>query len=179
MAGDGIRGLRHHHANDLTGARHRWSTPISYCETEPFSNPCGRAAATLWRRATAVSSSAVLWAQDQSRLFPGREYLPKLLAAPREPTSVAKFVWATDSPTRFGPGIEGEVALGASLPVLLLTGTSVENAIAVGFEAAVFGRFSLKSEKLDFIDSDWVFTVPIIVHRGPHWLRLPMVQRVY
>ena len=116
-----------------------------------------------------VGKNDPMVAQSTSRLFPSRDHIPRLLAAPREPVSGAKFVWNNDSPNEYGSGFDGEVALGTSLPLYLLVGDNVQNGFTVGAEAAVFGRFTLTNITRDLITTDWVFAFPFTLSRGADW----------
>jgi hypothetical protein len=113
-----------------------------------------------------------LAAQETSRFLPSREYLPLLLADPRQPTIAAKLVYATDSPTQFGSIVEGEAAFGASVPLYRLAGSGIENALVLGIEGGVFARFNMETREKDLITTDWVFAVPLVLHRGGSWVRL-------
>jgi hypothetical protein len=95
--------------------------------------------------------------------------MPRLLAAPREPVTGAKFVWNNDSPNEYGSGFDGEVAFGTSLPIYLLVGDGVRSGLTVGAEAAVFGRFTLTNITRDLITTDWVFAFPFTLRRGSDW----------
>ncbi len=117
-----------------------------------------------------LPASAV--AQFRRRLFPERALLPMLFAGPRDPVSRADLVFVTDNPDSLGSGVEAEVALGAAVPVFLLAGKSPSDALLVGVEAAVFGRFGFQVTERPLINTDWVFAVPIVWHRGAHWVRL-------
>jgi hypothetical protein len=119
-----------------------------------------------------LSLPRLLVAQDTSRFLPARDYLPLLLADPRQPTMAAKLLYAFDSPTAFGSIVEGDVALGASLPLYLLAGRTLEDGLVLGVEAGVFARFNLETREKDLITSDWIFAVPLVWHRGGHWIRL-------
>jgi len=109
-------------------------------------------------------------AQSVQRFLPSRGFLPRLLAAPREPTTAVKLVIPLTSPSRFGTVLEGDAVFGASLPVYLLAGRSIEDALVIGVEGGVFARFNLQTKERDLITSDWVFAVPLVLHRGGHWL---------
>lgn len=98
--------------------------------------------------------------------------MPTLLAGPRDPLSHAKFVNTVQSATRFEPGPEGEVSLGAALPVLLLAGKDGGDALLFGVQSAVYGRFSLQTLERDLISTDWVILTPLVWHRGAHWIRI-------
>ncbi len=113
-----------------------------------------------------------LRAQKPRWLLPSREYLPKLIAGPRDPVTQAKLVLVTESVNQFEDVAEAEVALGASVPGFLLAGHSLEDALVFGIEAAVFGRFTLETIERDVISTDWVVLVPLVLHRGNHWFRL-------
>jgi hypothetical protein len=128
--------------------------------------------------ATILALSTTAWIQDDAvaqglpRLFPPRDHMPRLLAAPREPVTGAKFVWNNESPNEYGAGIDGEVALGASLPLYLIAGETIRDGLSVGAEAAVFARFTLKNITKDLITTDWVFAFPFTLHRGGNWYQL-------
>ncbi len=124
--------------------------------------------------AAAVSGVAPSLAETQQmqRFFPGRRFLPRLVAAPREPITAAKLVIPSETPSRFGFILEAEADLGASIPVVILQGTSLDNAIVLGVEGGVFARFNLQSKERDLITTDWVFTMPVVFHQGGHWLQL-------
>jgi hypothetical protein len=109
---------------------------------------------------------------EESRLFPGRALLPGLLAGPLDPVIAAKLIYSGSDPTGHGSGFAGDVALGAALPVLLLAGTRADDALVLGMEAAVFGRFSFVVIERDLVNTDWVFAVPLAWRRGTHWVRL-------
>ncbi len=119
-----------------------------------------------------VSIPDHLAAQSTSRFLPDRDYLPLLLADPRQPTIAGKLLYAFDSPSAFGSILEGDVALGASLPLYLLAGQSREDGLVLGVEAGVFARFNLETRAKELITSDWVVVVPLVWHRGRHWIRL-------
>lgn len=110
--------------------------------------------------------------QDIRRFFPARALLPRLVAAPREPATAAKLVFPLQSPSRFGEVAEGEADLGISVPVLLLAGTPPGDVIVLGVEGGVFARFNLESKERDLITSDWVFMLPLVVHRNRHWFQV-------
>lgn len=105
-------------------------------------------------------------------LFPRRNLFPDLLAAPREPVSKGALVYADPNPSRYGPGVAGEVAVSATLPVARLAGSTDANALVIGMEAAAFARFCFQVVERELVNTDWVFTVPLVWHLGPHWLRL-------
>jgi hypothetical protein len=119
-----------------------------------------------------ILPSSDLAAQQPRRLLPDRTLLPKLLAAPQEPVTAAKFVFQIDSPTQFGEILEGEAAFGASVPLYLISGSSKEDAILVGVEGGVFARFNMETRERELITSDWYFMLPVVVRRGNDWLRL-------
>lgn len=116
-----------------------------------------------------LSLQSDLVAQTSSRLFPAREMMPRLLGAPREPVTGAKFVWNNESPNEYGVGFDGEVAFGGTLPLYLLSGSDVQDALVIGVEAGVFGRFTLENNARELITTDWVFAVPVTVRRGGDW----------
>ncbi len=120
----------------------------------------------------ALGSGQPAWGQMPGWLLPPRELLPQLLAGPRDPVTAARFLLAVDNPNRFGDGLEGDVAFGAAIPLLLVSGSSVRDAFVAGVEAGVFGRFTLQVNERDLISTDWVIAVPFLLHRGDHWFRL-------
>lgn len=111
-------------------------------------------------------------AAQQPRLLPDRTLLPHLLADPREPTTLAKFVYVTETPNLGGTGLQGEAGFGVGLPVLRLAGAGERDALVVGVQGGVFGRFFLLVKERDLISTDWVFAVPVAWRRGDHWFRL-------
>ena len=133
-----------------------------------------RRSAGLAALALSIGAMHVLPASAQSsrRLFPDRDLFPMLFAGPRDPVSKAELVFVTDNPNALGNGVEAEVSLGATVPVLLLAGSSRSDALVAGVEAAVFGRFGFQVTERPLIDTDWTFAAPIVWHLGPHWLRL-------
>lgn len=98
--------------------------------------------------------------------------MPSLVAAPRDPVTQASLLYVADNPDAFGDGVEAEVALGITLPIYLLAGTSVEDGLVVGIEGGAFARFGLQITERELINTDWVFALPFVWHRGDHWLRL-------
>jgi hypothetical protein len=121
---------------------------------------------------TVVCTPLDLGAQEFQRFFPGREYLPRLVAAPREPVTSVKLVVPVETPSRFGSALEGEADIGVSLPVVVLSGSSPDDAIVLGVEGGVFARFNLETQERDLITSDWVFTLPVVFLRDGHWLQV-------
>lgn len=119
-----------------------------------------------------VCMAAPIGAQSTSRLFPSRDPLPRLLAAPREPVIGAKFVWNNDSPNEYGAGFDGEVAFGTSFPIYLIAGDEVQNGLIVGVDAGVFGRFTLENNARELITTDWVFALPFTLRRGGNWYQV-------
>ena len=124
----------------------------------------------------AVLISAVfpglLRGQDSPRLFPDRALLPALFAGARDPMVKGEFVFVTDNANAFGNGVESEVSLGNALPIWRLGGHSTSDAVVLGVEAAVFARFGLQVLQRELIATDWVLAVPLVWHRGSHWVRL-------
>ncbi len=115
---------------------------------------------------------ALVEAQEVRRLFPERELLPNLVAAPRDPVTKAALLYVADNPNAFGDGVEAELSLGVTLPVYLLTGDSVEDGLVIGVEGGAFARFGLQVTERELINTDWIFAAPLVWHRGDHWLRL-------
>jgi len=106
-----------------------------------------------------------LQAQKPRWLLPSREYLPKLIAGPRDPVTQTKLVLVSQSVNQFEDVAEAEVALGASVPGFLLAGHTLQDALVLGIEAAVFGRFTLETIERDVISTDWVVLVPLVLRR--------------
>ncbi len=105
-------------------------------------------------------------------LFPDRALLPDLLAGPRDPAVLVRLVYADPSATAYGPSPAGEVAISATIPVLLLAGSDASNALVLGMEGAAFAHFSFDVVTRELVNTDWVFAVPLVWHQGEHWLRL-------
>ena len=110
-------------------------------------------------------------AAQASRLFPDRSLMPRLLAAPNEAITAAKLVVAPTTPSLFGTILEGEATFGAVLPLYRIAGTDSHDAVVLGVEGGVVGRFNLETRERDLITSDWIFGLPLVLHRGPHWVR--------
>jgi hypothetical protein len=98
--------------------------------------------------------------------------MPDLVAGPRDPVTKAQLLYVSDNPNAFDEGAEAEVALGVTLPVYLLSGSSARDGLTVGVEAAVFARFGLQVIQRELIATDWVFAVPLVRHVGNHWFRV-------
>lgn len=105
-------------------------------------------------------------------LFPDRSLMTGLIAGPRDPASQAHVVFDWEGPTSFGTGPAGEVAISGTLPVARLAGSTNTDALVVGLEAAAFARFAFQVVTRELVNTDWIFAVPVIWHRGEHWLRL-------
>ena len=116
-----------------------------------------------------VCAHSPVAAQGTSRLFPSRDQMPRLLAAPREPVTGAKFVWNNDSPNEYGAGFDGEVAFGASVPIYLIAGNDGFNGLTIGVDAGVFGRFTLENNARELITTDWIFALPLTLRAGGNW----------
>jgi hypothetical protein len=71
-------------------------------------------------------------AQDVRRFLPQRAYLPRLYAGYREPITAAKAVFVTQSPHLFGELLEGEADFGASFPIYLMAGSSLDDGFVFG-----------------------------------------------
>jgi hypothetical protein len=98
--------------------------------------------------------------------------MPDLLAGTRDPVVKGQLVYSPDDPTLYGPGFSGDVALAATLPVLLLAGTAGADGLVVGLEGAVFARFAFQVLERELVNTDWIVAVPVIWRRGAHWVRL-------
>lgn len=120
----------------------------------------------------ATCAIAPVEAQPPRWFMPDQRLLPRLLAGPLEPTTSAHLVLPIRSPTRFGRILEGQAAFGASLAVLRLNGSGPHDIVLLGVGGGVIGRFNLETQERDIISSDWTFSLPLIVRRGGHWLRL-------
>jgi hypothetical protein len=119
-----------------------------------------------------LPGSSQLAGQDVPRLFPARELMPSLVAAPRDPVTKAQLLYVGDNPDEFGDGVEAELALGITLPVYLLAGSSTEDALVIGIEGGAFARFGLQITERELVNTDWLFALPLVWHRGSYWLRL-------
>lgn len=120
---------------------------------------------------TVATSPGDLAAQNVKRIFPSRDYQVRLLAAPRAAVTGAKLVFNASGPTEFGNTVEGEVALGVSAPLYLISGSNPSDGVAVGVQGAVFGRFTLTTITRDLISTDWILAIPLTWHLGDNWLR--------
>lgn len=109
-------------------------------------------------------------AQDSNRWFPDRAIVPALLAGPRDPVTSFSILGVTENPNAHGSGVEVEVSLGSTLPVLVL-GEVAGGMVVGGLEAAVFGRFGLQVLERELIASDWVFATPVYWLRDSGWVR--------
>jgi hypothetical protein len=114
-----------------------------------------------------------LWATPLAawEWFPERALLPTLIAGARDPATQSQLVQADPNPTDYGPGVAGEVAISSAATVARIAGDTAD-ALVVGIEAAAFARFSLQVVTRELVHTDWVFAVPLVRHRGPHWWRL-------
>lgn len=110
-------------------------------------------------------------AQVSRRLLPSKRFMPILVGAPREPTTAVKLIFVTRSATRFDEVREAEVALGTTLPLLILSGTTPEHSLVLGVQGGIFSRFSMETEERDLLSTDWIFAVPVVLRRGRHWIR--------
>jgi hypothetical protein len=109
--------------------------------------------------------------QEVRRLFPDRSLIPALLAGPRDPMSSFSPLLVSQNPNAHGEGAEVEVSIGTSIPVFLFPGKSGKRRLVVGIEAAAFARFGLQVLERELIATDWVFAVPIVLHRDGSWFR--------
>ena len=121
--------------------------------------------------ALALAVPASLPGQVPDWLFPDRSLLPTLMAGPRDPVTQGLRVYDWENPTAFGPTIAGEVAISGTAALARVAG-GPDDALVVGLEGAAFARFSFKVVTRELVNTDWVFAVPIVWHRGDHWLRL-------
>jgi hypothetical protein len=111
-------------------------------------------------------------AQAVRRILPPASLFPTLHAGASEAVTAARLVVSIENPTLFGQIVEGEASFGASVPLVLMVGSSTSDAIVAGVEGGVVARFNLETRERDLIASDWMFAVPLVIHRGSHWLRL-------
>jgi hypothetical protein len=89
----------------------------------------------------------------QQRWLPDVTPFSYPLASPRVTGLVGRYVRTTVSDDDFAPSTEGEAALGANVPVLLLRGGP--RPISFGVGAEVYGRFNLTDEESALISNDW------------------------
>lgn len=109
--------------------------------------------------------------QETRDLFPDRSLMPALLAGPRDPGTSASLFFVGPNPNAYGRGVEVEVSIGTTLPIISLAGKRGKNQVVVGIEAAAFARFGLQVLERELIASDWVLAIPVIWHREGGWLR--------
>jgi hypothetical protein len=98
--------------------------------------------------------------------------MPDLPAGPRNPLTSATLLGVTRNPDEHGRGVEAEVSIGSTLPILLLAGTPQDHAVVVGLEAAAFARFALQVLERELVATDWFFTVPVVIHHDGGWTRI-------
>mgnify|MGYP006424381533 CR=1 FL=1 len=121
--------------------------------------------------AACVLLPSVVAAETPDWLFPERSLLTGLRAGPRDPATQSQIVYDWDNPSEFGAGVAGEAAISASAAVLRLAGRDADDALIVGLESAAFARFSFQVVTRELVNTDWIFTVPLVWHRGRHWFR--------
>jgi hypothetical protein len=80
-------------------------------------------------------------------------------------------LFLSQNPNAHGDGAEVEVSIGTSIPVFLFPGKSGKRRLMVGVEAAAFARFGLQVLERELIATDWVFAVPVVLHRDEGWFR--------
>jgi hypothetical protein len=97
--------------------------------------------------------------------------MPSFLAGSRDPVTAASLMYVASNPNQHGDGIETEVAIGATLPVLLISGRPNGSPLVLGLEAGVFARFGLQLLERELISTDWLFALPLYWHRDRGWLR--------
>lgn len=115
---------------------------------------------------------AAVVGQAPRRFLPARSLMPDLHAGPRDPVTKGELLAVPHDPDSYGDGVEAEVALGTSLPILRLAGTNPDDAVVVGVEAAAFARFALQILERELVATDWVFAVPVVWHANGAWVRL-------
>jgi hypothetical protein len=113
-----------------------------------------------------------LRAQARAEALPVGERLPVFLAGPREAVASASLLGVSRNPNRLGTGVEAEVSLGHSLPVLRLNGITAAGHVLVGIEAAVYARFGLQIVEREMVGTDWLFAVPALWVSERGWVRL-------
>jgi hypothetical protein len=101
----------------------------------------------------ALSALFALPLAAQQRWFPDVAPFTYPLASPRVTGLVGRYIRTTVSDNEFGPGTEGEAALGANFPLVLLRGGP--RPISLGFGAEVYGRFNLTDPKSALVSNDW------------------------
>lgn len=113
----------------------------------------------------------ILFGQQSHRPLSLRPLIPELLAGPREPVTSATLLGVVRNPNEHGRGIEAEVSIGTTLPILLLSGSPEGSPVVVGLEAAAFARFALQVIQREMVATDWFFAIPVIWHRADGWFR--------
>jgi hypothetical protein len=97
--------------------------------------------------------------------------MPALLAGTRDPATSASLFLVDPNPNALGRGMEAEVSIGTTLPVLVLKGGGAQDHVVIGMEAAVFARFGLQVVERELIASDWIFALPVIWTMPGGWVR--------
>lgn len=97
--------------------------------------------------------------------------MPTLLAGPRNPVTSASLYYVGPNANAHGRGVEAEVSIGSTLPVLAFSAADRQSPVILGIEAAAFARFGLQVLERELIASDWLFAVPLVWHRSGGWIR--------
>ncbi|MEJ2215403.1 MAG: DUF1207 domain-containing protein [Gemmatimonadota bacterium] len=111
-------------------------------------------------------------ARAQQWLFPARELLPELLAAPRAPVNKGELLLVPDDPSRYASDFSADVAIGRRLALLRFIDHSGRDTLVIGAQGAAFARFTPHITVLELVNTDWEFAVPIVWRHGGRWLRL-------
>lgn len=127
-------------------------------------------AGIVWAIATCCVPAGPAHAQQW--LFPARELLPELLAAPRAPVNKGASLLVPDDPSRYSSDFSADVAIGRRLALVRITDRSGRDTLVIGAQGAAFARFTPQITVLELVNTDWEFAVPIIWRRGGGWLRL-------
>jgi hypothetical protein len=122
----------------------------------------------------ALSVPVALSAQAPRRFLPSPSLVPRPIAGALEPRTAARLVLSLDAPSAFGEviEIEGEAAFGTTVGVVRLSGSGPEDLVMLGVGGGVIARFNMETRERELIASDWTFTLPLIIRRDGHWVRV-------
>jgi hypothetical protein len=111
-------------------------------------------------------------AQAPRRFLPNPSLIPRPIAGPLEPRTAARLVVSLEAASAFGEVVEGEAAFGTTVGVVRFSGSGPDDLVILGVGGGVIARFNMETRERELIASDWMFTLPLIIRRGGHWVRV-------